>query len=112
MGFSSVFERPSWQQSAVEGYLSSGVKPPASTTYDAKGRGVPDISALGGGGGVNCWQIRYGHDDGEPSGWGCMAGTSTSAPFVASLVAKLNAARLDSGLSTMGFMNPWLYTVW
>merc|ERR1712232_1463398 len=57
--------------------------------------------------------VRYGAgQDGEPSGWSCMAGTSTSCPFIASLVAKINAKRLAGGKGTMGYMNPWLYATW
>ena len=40
-----------------------------------------------------------------------MGGTSTSGPFIASLVARLNAARLAVRKPTMGFINPWLYAV-
>merc|ERR1712228_975755 len=36
-------------------------------------------------------------------------GTSTSSPFVASLIARLNAARLAKGQGTMGYLHQWLY---
>ena len=108
-----MFEAPSWQQGATAAYLASGVElpPPSARPGSPRGRGVPDISALSGGDGVDCWQIRYAHrDHGEPKDWGCMGGTSTSGPFIGSLVAKLNAARLAKGKGTMGFLNPWLYS--
>ena len=38
-----------------------------------------------------------------------IGGTSASTPIVAGLVGLLNAMRLDAGLPTMGFLNPWLY---
>merc|ERR550537_1399502 len=42
--------------------------------------------------------------------WSGGDGTSTSAPFVASLIARLNAARLAKGQGTMGYMHQWLYS--
>ena len=44
----------------------------------------------------------------EP-GWACDGGTSASAPLVAALIARLNAARLAHGMGTMGLIHPWLY---
>ena len=107
-----MFSVPSWQRQSTSRYLHSGVDLPPNRSFVPSGRGVPDISALSGGDGINCWQIRYAHsDDGEPKDWACMAGTSTSCPFVASLIAKLNVARLAIGKPTMGYINPWLYSV-
>ena len=86
-GFSSVFIAPAWQRGLGVAYLKSGISLPPSGSYQSGGRGVPDISALSGGDGIDCWQIRYAHtDNGEPRSWGCMGGTSTSGPFIASLV--------------------------
>lgn len=110
-GFSAQFKRPSWQDAAVSRYLSSGVKLPKSGSYDNTGRAVPDIAALSGGDPPACWQTRYVEASRvEPTGWACSGGTSTSGPFVASLVAKLNAARAAKGQGSMGFINPWLYS--
>lgn len=97
-GFSSVFDAPDWQAQATQDYLNSGAKRPTSG-FSESGRGVPDIAAFG-----SNWAIRFGKGK-----WDFGDGTSTSAPFIASLVAKLNVARLESGRGTMGFMNPWLY---
>lgn len=100
-GYSSAFTASSWQSKFTQAYLKSGAKQPRSG-FTKTGRGVPDISALGGG--DDGWEIRYqGRFQDE-------AGTSTSGPFIASLVAKLNAARLSKGQSTMGHISPWLYT--
>jgi tripeptidyl-peptidase-1 len=101
-GFSGLWTAPSWQGSATQDYLKSGAKMPSSG-FSKTGRGVPDISALSGGD-VEAWQTRVG------SHWEGQAGTSTSAPFIASLIAKLNAKRLAAGMGTMGFLNPWLYS--
>lgn len=100
-GYSSLFTAPSCQTKFTQAYLDSGAKQPSSG-FTKTGRGVPDISALGGG--EDGWEIRFqGRFQDE-------AGTSTSGPFIASLVAKLNAARLSKGQSTMGHILPWLYT--
>ena len=51
-GFSTYFPRPSWQDTAVETYLNSGVALPKEGTFNAKGRGIPDISG-------KCTYISY-----------------------------------------------------
>jgi tripeptidyl-peptidase-1 len=38
-------------------------------------------------------------------------GTSCAAPTFNAIIALLNSARIDSGLPTLGFLNPWLYGV-
>jgi tripeptidyl-peptidase-1 len=38
-------------------------------------------------------------------------GTSASAPIFAAIVALLNDALLAQGKPTLGFLNPWLYSV-
>lgn len=35
---------------------------------------------------------------------------SASAPVVAGVISRLNAARLAQGKPRMGFLNPWLYS--
>lgn len=101
-GFSTLWAAPSWQSNATRGYLDSGAGMPSSG-FNRQGRGVPDIAALSGTD-AEGWQIRF------DARWSDMEGTSTSAPLIASLVAKLNAKRLANGQGTMGFMNPWLYS--
>eukprot|EP00658_Telonema_sp_P-2_P007543 TRINITY_DN12818_c0_g1_i4.p1 TRINITY_DN12818_c0_g1~~TRINITY_DN12818_c0_g1_i4.p1 ORF type:complete len:292 (-),score=84.81 TRINITY_DN12818_c0_g1_i4:161-1036(-) len=44
-GFSYRYAQPSWQQAAVADYLKSGAKIPASSKFNASGRGFPDVSA-------------------------------------------------------------------
>ena len=39
-----------------------------------------------------------------------VAGTSCASPTAAGVIALLNDARLAAGKSTLGFMNPWLYS--
>lgn len=67
--------------------------------YDAKGRGIPDVSVMG---------YHY------AVVWNGVAhlvdGTSASAPAFAAIVALLNDALLGSGRPPLGFLNPWLYS--
>jgi tripeptidyl-peptidase-1 len=98
-----MFSAPTWQTNFTAKYLRSGVRMPTSG-YTATARGVPDIAALGGDS-TGAWAIRFGRGK-----WTDGAGTSTSGPFIASLVAKLNAARLGKGKGTMGLLTPWLYS--
>merc|ERR1712039_68489 len=71
------------------------------------GRGVPDISVLG-----SQWALVWRGSTSKANSvpWSDADGTSTSSPFVASLIARLNAARLAKGQGTMGYMHQWLYT--
>merc|ERR1739848_12493 len=46
-GFSTYTPRPSYQQSAVEGYLKSGVTLPPSSYFNSSNRGYPDVAAAG-----------------------------------------------------------------
>ena len=71
--------------------------PPASA-FPAKGRGTPDVSALGEGYQV----IVGGHVE-------SVGGTSASSPAFAGLVSLLNDARDQKGMKPMGFLNPFLY---
>jgi len=38
-------------------------------------------------------------------------GTSCAAPAFNGIIALLNSARVSSGLPTLGFLNPWIYSV-
>lgn len=44
-------------------------------------------------------------------GPGQTGGTSAAAPVVAGIIALLNDARLKAGKPTMGFINPFLYSL-
>ncbi|OAA56920.1 Peptidase S8/S53, subtilisin/kexin/sedolisin [Cordyceps fumosorosea ARSEF 2679] len=97
-GFSEYFERPKWQAAAVEGYLAKhGAQ--RKGLYNEKGRGIPDVAALG-----QNYQI-YNHGKVESAD-----GTrSASAPVVAAMVAVINSLRAEKGRPTLGLLNPWLY---
>ncbi|KAH8898193.1 subtilisin-like protein [Thozetella sp. PMI_491] len=103
-GFSKYFPRPLYQQVAVSDYLKQVDKDTIqyySNYTNFNGRGIPDISAHSG----SPWfQVIY---NGQKK---LSGGTSASAPVVGALVALLNDARLRAGKSTLGWLNPLLYT--
>merc|ERR1712176_1143132 len=45
-GFSDYFERPDYQNTAVEAYLASGVELPSQQLWPRGGRAVPDVAAV------------------------------------------------------------------
>jgi subtilase family serine protease len=98
-GFSTYSPLPSWQAKQVNAYLNSSVPLPPRKYFNATNRAYPDISALG-----HNYVIQ----------WGGMAiqvdGTSCSSPVIAGMIALLNSARLNAGKSSLGFINPMLYT--
>ena len=96
-GFSRDYYQPTWQKSAVTGYLNSGVKLP-DISYDKNGRAYPDVSALG----VGLDVIVRGSS--EP-----VDGTSCSAPIFGSIIALINAQRSLQGKNSLGWINPWVY---
>lgn len=105
-GFSTIFSIPSWQADAVSGYLSKAEAAgllPASSYYNASGRAYPDVSALAGQRNPYC--ITY-----HGGAFGNLAGTSASTPVFAAMVAQLNNIRLANGKSSMGFLNPFIYS--
>ncbi|KAI2997854.1 hypothetical protein CBS147346_8476 [Aspergillus niger] len=98
-GFSERFARPSYQNASVEAYLARlGDK--WEGLYNRDGRGIPDVSAQ-----ASNYVIR---DHGQ---WLQTAGTSAAAPVFAAVISRLNAARLEQGKPTLGFLNPWLYSL-
>lgn len=98
-GFSNLFPRPAYQEFAVSSYFEKlGAK--NNGLYNASGRGFPDVAAQA----QNFRVIDQGVDKGY-------RGTSCAAPTFNGIVALLNDARVSSGLPTLGFLNPWIYTV-
>jgi kumamolisin len=87
-----VFSKPAYQVGVAI--------PPSANSPHQIGRGVPDVAALG----DPMTGLNVIHVDGTRLD--IIGGTSASAPFWASLVARLNTA-----LKTRcGFLNPVLYT--
>lgn len=109
-GFSNIYKAPSYQQAAVAHYFATDNPPYKyySTTnnktvganggiYNRIGRGYPDVSAVG----DNIVIFNMG----APT---LLGGTSASAPVFASILTRINDARLKAGKSTVGFVNPTL----
>jgi len=97
-GFSDIWPRPAYQEWAVDEYLRK-VGSANKGWYNPRGRGFPDVAAQA----LNFRVIDKGKDAGY-------MGTSCAAPTFNAIVALLNSARVDSGLPTLGFLNPWLYS--
>uniref|UniRef100_A0A6B2L1F0 Peptidase S53 domain-containing protein n=1 Tax=Arcella intermedia TaxID=1963864 RepID=A0A6B2L1F0_9EUKA len=99
-GFSDYFVRPSYQDSAVKGYLSkmSSQLPPANL-WNNTGRGFPDLAALSSNYVVVVNFVPL------PG----VAGTSCASPAISGIIGLLNDSRLLAGKSSLGFLNPLLY---
>lgn len=101
-GFSDIFERPTWQESFVSKYMEVENVMHTAETWGANimyGRGFPDVSAMAVGYPVVCTGRAY-----------LISGTSCASPVFAGIIALLNDHRLNNGQSTLGFLNPWLYS--
>ena len=97
-GFSNVFEMPSYQKAAVQGYLDKYAPNYGESFYNRSGRGYPDVAALG----LNLSTVYKANIYG-------VGGTSASAPIFASIVTLLNEERLSAGKKPVGFLNPTIY---
>merc|ERR1711976_184218 len=102
-GFSTYTPRPSYQDSAVEGYLKSGVALPPSSYFNSSNRGYPDVAAMGNNFAV--YLDQYG-------GWTTVGGTSASSPTFAAVAGFLNAASQKASGKPLGFLNPLLYKMY
>lgn len=102
VGFSKWFDIPDYQKDFVTQYLASPSNF-AKGHYREGSRFSPDITSLG----AQFYMYSLG---GERGGWTLAAGTSVSAPLIASMLGLVNAARRDKGLGTVGFVQPLLYT--
>ena len=105
-GFSWQHAAPAYQNSTTPAYIALGNKVAPKTmsvagTYNASGRGYPDVATLAEFGIPLC-------DYGGCSGSG---GTSASAPTVAGMLSLINDARLNKQLKPLGFINTKLYSL-
>ena len=78
---------PKHQQASVKKYLQSTTGLPPPTSYNASGRGYPDLSAV------------------------AVEGTSESSPTIAGIFSMLTDHRLNAGLKPLGFLAPRLWQV-
>ncbi|OAR00475.1 hypothetical protein LLEC1_07658, partial [Akanthomyces lecanii] len=101
-GFSEYFSRPAYQVGAVDAYLAKHGKE-WEGLYNPKGRGIPDVAALG-----RNYQLYY---HGKVDSADGTSEKSASTPVLAAMVAVLNGLRAEKGKAPLGFLNTWLYTV-
>lgn len=104
-GFSRVFKSPSYQTKSVESYLNNDgeharhlMNLSSAGYFTPGGRGYPDLAAAATG--YLVYVVSQLHQ---------IYGTSASTPVVASMIAKVNDARLHAGKRPVGFINPVLY---
>jgi len=97
-GFSTYVDTPLYQKDAVSGYLKSGVALPPSSYFNGRGRGYPDVSALGHN------YVCYISDRNMAVG-----GTSAATLTFGGVIAVLNDVRIRSGKPQLGFVNTLLY---
>ncbi|OQV26199.1 Tripeptidyl-peptidase sed3 [Hypsibius exemplaris] len=98
-GFSDLFPQPDYQQIAVAAYLD-GLASKQAGLFDPYGRATPDVSAQA----LFLYIVSNGSDSRA-------SGTSVATPIFSSIIALLNNDRLNRGLSVLGFLNPWLYSL-
>lgn len=99
-GFSNYWSMPEWQQDAVAMYLTQdGLPDQNKRQYNTSGRAYPDISAQA------SQYIVIDHGLPIPG----VAGTSCATPAASGLFSLLNDLRLQSGQSSLGFLNPMIY---
>jgi len=97
-GFSNYWPMPDYQKDAVAKYLKEQGLPPASRGYNTSGRAYPDIAAQA----TNFIVVA-----GLPIPG--VAGTSCASPTAAGIFSLLNDLRMQSGKSSLGFLNPLIY---
>ena len=104
-GASWLFDAEPYQKPYIAGYIEesreAGKLPNAKYAYAKGGRAIPDVCGFG-----QDVAFLYG---GQLSGQG--GGTSASAPQWAGVVGMLNNKRLNAGMKTMGYINPFIYAV-
>ena len=100
-GFSTIFDALSFQAPHIADYLTNDTHLgdlAASGYYNPKGRGYPDVSLR-----AHEFLVQ------TNGGLRRITGTSASAPVFASMLARVNNARLLANKTTVGFVNPVLY---
>ena len=98
-GFSWWMARPKWQDNAVKKYLAAHDPHYIAGTFNASGRGIPDVALLGANVTISD------HDEIVVSG-----GTSASTPLFAGMISRINDERLLAGKKPIGFLNQILYS--
>jgi tripeptidyl-peptidase-1 len=97
-GFSNYFAQPLYQTEAVIAYVES-LNGTYDGLYNATCRGFPDVAVRG-----DWYQVVVGNKTAH------LDGTSASTPTVAGLVSLLNDYKISHAYSSLGFLNPFLYS--
>jgi tripeptidyl-peptidase-1 len=98
-GFSSVFGRPSYQDTVVSSWLTNDQTHSGVTKYfNSSGRAYPDVAAQA----TDFTIVIDGSDT-------AVDGTSCATPTFASIIQLINSNRISAGKAGLGFLNPWLY---
>lgn len=97
-GFSNYFIRPRYQDKIVPPYIAS-LNGLYDGLYNKNGRAYPDISAQG-----RAYAVVWNGTNIQ------LDGTSAASPTAASILSLVNDARLAANKSSLGWLNPWLYT--
>jgi len=92
-GISEVFPEPIWQSDTI-----------ANEVINGQGRGVPDIAAIANN------TIIYITVDGTSGLYG-EGGTSVASPVDAGIIAEINAVLSLNNQTSLGYLNPLLYTL-
>lgn len=98
-GFSNIFPAPDFQSANTSAYIANHVDADYDGKYNKDGRGYPDVSMLG-----KNLDIIYKGD------YYLAEGTSASSPIFAALIAQINDMRAASNKTSLGWLNPRLYT--
>lgn len=101
-GFSNLFPAPLYQRDAVDNYTTNHIPESYRSVsgFTSSGRGIPDISAFSTNFPTVVDYVTF------PVG-----GTSASTPLWAGIVALLNDYQASKGRPSLGFLNPWLYSL-
>jgi tripeptidyl-peptidase-1 len=91
---------PSYQTSEISSYFKSVSQQP-EPGYNLTGRGYPDVSLL-----AHNYQVVIGGNIYS------LDGTSASCPVFAGFLALINSARKKNNQSTVGFVQPLLYSTY
>jgi tripeptidyl-peptidase-1 len=98
-GFSDYWDRPSYQTEVVKNYFAVATNLPNSSYYNQTGAGFPDVAFQ-----AESFEIVI-HGVSEP-----VSGTSCASPSLAGLIALLNDVRFQANKSSLGYLNPWIYS--
>ncbi|EAL63746.1 hypothetical protein DDB_G0287357 [Dictyostelium discoideum AX4] len=107
-GFSVTQSQPQYQTNAVNRYLEQQPSSlPPSFSFNSSNRAYPDISLAG-----SKYSIVQSNNVSSnlcPCITISVDGTSCSSPSIAAMFSLINDKLLNSGKSTLGFLNPLLY---